>query len=389
MRKASLLLTIALAGCSIGSGGSDTPDGTVSSSAPTSSQSQAAAKLGFPEVATRNTIRVGGGDGVADLAGTAAAAFPSTDSQSRPRAVVLVDKNDWQGAIAGSVLDANPLDAPLLASDGGNLPPATSDVLKQLQPSGADLARDAQVIRIGTKPPAPSGLKSGKIAGPDPYATAAAIDRFFTAIRGRPSPHVIIASGEQPAYAMPAAAWAARSGDSVLFTQKDRVPAATLRAVAAHSRPDIYVLGPDNVISAAVEARLKKLGTVRRVGGATAVANAVALARYSRRGFGWGVTVPGYNFALASTARPLDAAAAATLATNGVFAPMLLTDSATSLPADVSNYLLDVQPGYQKDPSSGVYNRVWILGDRNTVSLQSQGRLDEITRLIPVETKNP
>jgi putative cell wall-binding protein len=288
MRKASLLLTIALAGCSIGSGGSDTPDGTVSSSAPTSSQSQAAAKLGFPEVATRNTIRVGGGDGVADLAGTAAAAFPSTDSQSRPRAVVLVDKNDWQGAIAGSVLDANPLDAPLLASDGGNLPPATSDVLKQLQPSGADLARDAQVIRIGT---------SGKIAGPDPYATAAAIDRFFTAIRGRPSPHVIIASGEQPAYAMPAAAWAARSGDSVLFTQKDRVPAATLRAVAAHSRPDIYVLGPDNVISAAVEARLKKLGTVRRVGGATAVANAVALARYSRRGFGWGVTVPGYNFA--------------------------------------------------------------------------------------------
>jgi hypothetical protein len=200
---------------------------------------------------------------------------------------------------------------------------------------------------------------------------------------------VIIASGEQPAYAMPAAAWAARSGDSVLFTQKDRVPAATLRAVAAHSKPDIYVLGPDNVISAAVEARLKKLGTVRRVGGATAVANAVALARYSRRGFGWGVTVPGYNFTLASTARPLDAAAAATLATNGVFAPMLLTDSATSLPPDVSNYLLDVQPGYQKDPSSGVYNRVWILGDRSTVSLQSQGRLDEITRLIPVETKNP
>ena len=62
---------------------------------------------------------------------------------------------------------------------------------------------------------------------------------------------------------------------------------------------------------------------------------------------------------------------------------------AMSLPADVTNYLLDVQPGYQGDPSSGVYNRVWMLGDTNTISLQAQGRLDEITRLIPVQSRPP
>jgi hypothetical protein len=67
---------------------------------------------------------------------------------------------------------------------------------------------------------------------------------------------------------------------------------------------------------------------------------------------------------------------------------MLLTTSA-DLPSDVSGYLLDVQPGYQQDPSSGVYNRVWILGDTNTLSLDAQGRLDEITRLVPVQTRNP
>jgi ell wall binding domain 2 (CWB2) len=393
MRRSAILLTVLLAGCSIGSGGNDTVGsgggGAVATSAPTSSQRQVAQKLGFPEVATRNTIRVGGGDAVTDLAGTAAAVFPATGAKDRPDAVVLVDKDDWQGAVAASVLDATPLSAPVLASDGGNIPAATSDVLDRLQPKGADLARDAQVIRIGPKPPAPSGMKSGKIAAADPYATAAAIDRFFTAIRGKPSPHVVVASGEQPAYAMPAAAWAARSGDSVLFTKRNQVPAATLKAIAAHSKPDIYVLGPESVISRTVENDLKKLGTVRRVSGPTAVANAVALARYSRRGFGWGVTVPGYNFSLASTTRPLDAAAAATLATNGVFAPMLLTDRASALPSDVSGYLLDVEPGYQGDPSSGVYNRVWILGDTKTVSLASQGRLDTITRLIPVQTRNP
>jgi hypothetical protein len=287
------------------------------------------------------------------------------------------------------VLNAQPLGAPLLASDGGSLPAATSDVIGRLKPSGADLARDAQVIRIGSKPPAPSGLKSGKIAAADPYATAAAIDRFFTAIRGKPSPHVLVASGEQAAFAMPAAAWAARSGDSVLYTKRGSVPKSTMQAIAAHDRPDIYVLGPENVISAAVEKKLGRLGTVRRVEGATPVANAVALARYSRRGFGWGVTVPGYNFALASTTRPLDAAAAATLATNGVYAPMLLTNEAEKLPPDVSGYLLDVQPGFQDNPSSGVYNRVWILGDTKTVSLDAQGRLDEITRLIPVQARTP
>src|SRR3954447_4329649 len=389
-----LLLAVGLTGCSIGGDANDSSDNggggvEVSAAAPTSTQKQVAAKLGFPTVATRNTVRVGGGDPVADLAGVASALFPATTDQDRPHAVGLVDKNDWQGAVAGSVLNAQPLDAPLLASDGDKLPEATSDTLKRLAPRGADLARDAQVIRIGNTPPAPSGLKSGKIAGSDPYRTAAAIDRFFTAIRGKPSPHVIVASGEQAPYAMPAAAWAARSGDSVLYTQQNRVPTATMQAIAAHDKPDIYVLGPESVISTRVENQLKRLGTVRRVAGPTAIANAVALARYSRRGFGWGVTVPGYNFSLASTSRPIDAAASATLATNGVFAPMLLTDQADRLPPEVSGYLLDVQPGYQGDPSSGVYNRVWILGDTKTVSLDAQGRLDQITRLVPVETRSP
>src|SRR3954454_5271545 len=129
MRRLALLLPVVLAGCSIGSGGTDTPAGGVATSAPTSSQKQAVEKLGFPVVATRNTIRVGGGDPIADLAGTAAAVFPATTEQDRPHAVVLVDKADWQGAIAGSVLNAAPLDAPVLASDGANLPAATSDVL--------------------------------------------------------------------------------------------------------------------------------------------------------------------------------------------------------------------------------------------------------------------
>jgi hypothetical protein len=385
MRRALIGSTAVLAGCSLGNSGGNPQQ----LQGPTASQSQAAEKLGFPTLATRNTIRVGGGDAVADLAGTVTAVFPATSDSSRPDIVALVDKSDWRGAIAAAVLNAQPLDAPILASDGDSLPAASSGALERLRPKGTDLARGAQVLRIGDKPPAPDGMKSGKVGTADPYTTAAAIDRFFTAVRGKPSPHVIVASGEQAPYAMPAASWAARSGDSVLFTHRDTVPPSTLAAITAHSRPDIYVLGPESVIAKSVVSRLRKLGRVRRVAGATPVANAIALARYSHSGFGWGVTVPGYNFALASTTRPLDAAAAAALATNGVFAPMLLTDRAADLPSDVSGYLLDVQPGYQTDPASGVYNHVWILGDLQTISLAAQGRLDEITRLVPVQAHGP
>jgi hypothetical protein len=81
----------------------------------------------------------------------------------------------------------------------------------------------------------------------------------------------------------------------------------------------------------------------------------------------------------------MDVAAAAALATNGVFAPLLLTDRAEELPDPLESYLLDIQPGYQEDPRQGVYNRVWLLGDVETISPQVQGRLDELTELIPVE----
>ena len=50
----------------------------------------------------------------------------------------------------------------------------------------------------------------------------------------------------------PAAAWAAKAGDPVLWSGKDSLPAATKAAITAHRRPHIYVLGPASAISDAV-----------------------------------------------------------------------------------------------------------------------------------------
>ena len=126
-----------------------------------------------------------------------------------------------------------------------------------------------------------------------------------------------------------------------------------------------------------------------RIQGRTPVSNAIAFARYQKGDFGWGVVVPGYNFTVAGTSRPLDAAASAALATNGVFAPLLLTDDAKDLPQALEDYLLSVQPGYEDDPGQAVYNRVWLLGDDKQISVDEQARIDQITELIPVQANAP
>ena len=165
-----------------------------------------------------------------------------------------------------------------------------------------------------------------------------------------------------------------------------------MKALREHRRPNVFVLGPESAISKRVLDQLEKRKLargVKRIEGPNPVENAIAFARYEKGDFGWGIVVPGYNFAVASTTRPADAAAAAALATRGVFAPLLLTDRAETLPAPLENYLLSVQPGYEGDPGQAVYNRAWILGDEEAISLRQQAQIDQITELIPVQGNAP
>jgi hypothetical protein len=383
----ALLLLVLLGGCSLGDDEGRPPQLGVEAQ-----DDQGADKLGFPASATRNTIRVGGADAAADAAGVASALYPATGSADRPTAVVLVDSGDWQSAIAAAVLAGPPIGAPLLLSDGGDLPAVSADTLDNLSPKGSDLSKDAQVIRIGQDVARPNGYKTAVVQGKDPFERAAAIDRFVSAARGKPSADVVLYSADSPEWALPAASWAARSGDAALPVKRGAIPAPVRRALAGHEGPNVYLLGPPSVISSAVERELRRrklAGSVNRIAAPTPVENAIAFARYEKGDFGWGIVVPGYNFAIAGTDRPLDVAAAASLATRGVFAPLLLTDDANELPRPLESYLLSVQPGYEDDPGQAVYNRVWILGDDKAISVAEQARIDATTELIPVQPNAP
>ena len=130
---------------------------------------------------------------------------------------------------------------------------------------------------------------------------------------------------------MPAAAWAAKAGDPVLFVHRNSLPQETKAALLAHDQPRIYILGPPATVSAAVASDLKKLGTVKRLGAANPIDNAIAFARYSDPTFGWGVVDPGHGLVFARTNQPLDAAAASPLSVSGSYGPLLLLASPIGL----------------------------------------------------------
>jgi hypothetical protein len=379
------MVLLALAGAvAAGCGKSKTPTSKQPGIGKKGTEKKAAESLGFPAFATKNTTRVGGADPIADAAGVAQAVFSSEIPANRPAAVALVDKKAWQAGIAASVFMSTPTRAPVLLTDGGNLPGATDQALSALDPVGSKAADGAQVIRVGDVPD-PDGYKTTQIRGGDPYSLAAAVDDFKAKASGGPSDRVVIASGEKPEYAMPAAGWAAKSGDAVLFTKKSILPPATVKALKAHQQPKIYILGPPTVISEVVAGQLRKLGQVRRIAGTGAIGTAIAFARYIDGSFGWGVADPGHGLVFASTGRPLDAAAAAPLSASGTFGPLLLADEGKPLPGAVVQYLLDIQPGYEKDPVRGVYNHAWVMGDEKAISVADQSRIDTLLEIVPVD----
>ena len=386
-----LLLSLLLSGC-LGGGGSDdapSPQERADKGTPVLGQSgdeePAGPALGFPVFATKNTTRVGGADPVADAAAVAQATFPSRSEDTRPQAVVLVDQDDWRAGIAAAQLSAAPLRAPVLFTEGDELPPATADALDKLKPTGARRAGGAQVIRIGDVAK-PDGLKTTDIPAGNPAATARAIDKLQGEAARKPSEAVVVASSDRPDFAMPAAGWAAKSGDPVLWTGRDKLPPETKAAIQAHRKPKIYVLGPEQVVSEAVVEELRKLGDVKRISGPDPVTNAIAFSRFKDGDFGWGVVDPGHGFVFANTTRTLDAAAAAPLSTSGKFGPLLLLTEAQALPQALQDYLLDVQPGYDKDPVRGVYNHGWLMGDEAAISADVQSRIDTLLEIQPVDT---
>ena len=100
--------------------------------------------------------------------------------------------------------------------------------------------------------------------------------------------------------------------------------------------------------------------------------------------FGWNVNDPGHGFVVARSDAPLEAAIASPLSASGTWGPLLLTDSADTLPAALRDYLLDVKPGYTSDPTRAFYNHVWVIGDQEAIDVKQQADINQLAELAKI-----
>jgi hypothetical protein len=254
-----------------------------------------------------------------------------------------------------------------------------------MSPQGSPATGGASVFAVGDDAAAPEGFKATRVTGADPATIAAGVAKLRRKLTKKPPRHIVITTLDDPAYAMPAAAWAARSGDPVLFTEAGRLPGPTAAFLKKNENVPVYVLGSPEAVSDEVIRQISRVSSeVFRVGGDDPVTNAIEFARFVDGTFGWNINDPGHGFVVARSDRPMDAGAAAPISASGTWGPLLLTESADSLPGALRGYLLDLKPGYQDDPTRALYNHVWVIGDEEAIDVNQQAALDDLAELARI-----
>lgn len=196
-----------------------------------------------------------------------------------------------------------------------------------------------------------------RLAGPDRYATAAAVSRQFFSPG---APVAIVSTGTAFPDGLAAGPAAARWGGPVLLTQQTLLPAAT-RTELVRLRPGrIVVTGGPTVVSDSVMSELQTLtaGTVTRIAGPDRYATAAML---SASAF-----PEGSSLAFVGTGLLFPDALSAGAAAAVLQAPVLLTGS-TALPDTTRAELVRLSP-----------DRIIVLGGEGAISSDVAAAMGQI-----------
>lgn len=382
----TLLLSVVLAGCQS------------NDNAPSESDKQAVtSSLDQPWIATKNTTRVNTSDPIEAAVIVSETLWTAQTKNNRPSSVVLTDVSIWQIAAVSADLIHHPNNGPILFTTKDGVPEATLAELKRLNPLGAEGNNGVQVVLVG---PMVSNveeqlktldLKVDRIEGDEPAAVAQAIDAYYAKASGELPKAVIVGSMDSPEYTLPAVNWIAHMPEPLLYVTKDEIPVPTVDALKERGgSATIYILGPEKVVSTAVEKQLQEFGTVTRIAGKDIYENAIAFATYkdASNGFGWGITTSGHNLSLLTTDSTMLAIAAAPFSHLGKHAPLIFTEK-DGLPDSVMEYMMTLQPKFQDSPAEGPYNHAWLTGDINTIKESAQSEIDDMLEISPAAGGNP
>ena len=308
-------------------------------------------------------------------AAVARAVFP--DPARKPSAITIVDTSDWRVAVAASALMAAPFKAPILFSDGTNLPGPSQAALDKLRPEGAKAAGNAQIIRVGNVA-RPAGYKTTDLPAGNAFALTRAIAGLIRSARPRRRVEDHHRQRRRPVL---------RDAGRRLRRQ-DRRP-DPVRRRRTRSRPRRAPRWPRSRAwrsrGSSSSARpsssrrrspsqLKRFGSVKRTGGQDPVTNAIEFARYRSGEFGWGVANPGHGMVFTRTGpAALRGGGGAAVGLGQLRAAVPARRRRCACRSRCRASCSTRSPRTAPIPSPGVYNHGWIIGDTDSISVSVAG----------------
>jgi hypothetical protein len=242
------------------------------------------------------------------------------------------------------------------------------------------------------------------VTGSDVFDLANKVDQLYGSIEnpdtGVPimdngAQNVMVGSTDAYQYLLPATHWVSHMESGLVWVTKDSVPQATIDALKRRNgQARIYLFGGPDQISAGVAKQLAQYGMVMRVANDDIVGfntppvdnpvdTAIAFAKmWDPAGkVGWAITGPGHGFTLVNINDWQGAVASSPLSHLGFHAPLLFTDSPTTLPSAVDGYLTSVAPTFLTSPSDGPYNMTYAIGSWDQITWPQQAHVDDISEM--------
>jgi len=359
-----------------------------------------------PVQITQNTTRVPGEDVFQVSASIAQIVYPATFADNKPNAVILVPQGDWRRALVAANVIHFPVDAPILFIKENEIPEIIKQEIKRLDPEGLFVDGNTKAYIVGpVEQKVKDELRGMKIKfrqfdAANVYELAALIDQFRATINSDHTDMVMIANDNTPEFSIFSASWTAHAGSPTFFVSNNEVPEATKRALKRRAQDAfIYLLGSEDVISAAIADELARYGHVQRIPGTDAFGMSTGFAGYADFGpnfgywvaktirmFGWGIAEAGHNFILVNPAQPEMAVPAGILSHRGKHGPMLLVQE-NAIPEPVVRYLKIVQPTYLSSQEQ-LFNFGWIIGSPFVIGEQVQIQADKLLQVKMPDSKN-
>jgi putative cell wall-binding protein len=338
---------------------------------------------------TKNITRINEEDPVTASIFVSQTVWPATHEQNQPGTVILAPVDDWQYSLAALTLVHHPNDGPLLFVDEEISDHVLMEI-NRLQPKGND--EGTQVLVIGDYDEKElsklNGFEVKQIVGENPADFAEKIEESFFETIGHVHQAVIIGSADDAAkgYTVPVGNWIAHMNESLLYVEADTVPQETIKALEKREgKAEIYIVGPEEIISEEVESKLEEYGTVQRISGDNEIEQSIAFSSFKDdNNFGWGITTPGHGLVFVSTESPELAIVAAPFAHLGKHAPMVWLEDG-EVTKSLYEYLAKLKPAFTTDPTEGPYNHGYVLGSFDLIPFQTQGILDEKLEIVSLE----